>query len=48
MSAGLLAASQHLSLYPVDSINDVAKIFFLIDEHEMWNTVLKSHALFNP
>ena len=36
------------SLYPVNTIHDVAKVFFTIEDFEDWDMVLKSHALFSP
>lgn len=48
LSPELLQSGQFLSLYPINSLFDVAKIFFLIDEHELWNAILKSHVLYSP
>ena len=36
------------SLYPVSSLNDVAKVFFTNEEFEIWNDLLQSHGLYSP
>ena len=42
MTSDMAQAGLYLALYPVNTLNDVAKIFFLIDEHELWNSIMKS------
>jgi hypothetical protein len=39
---------QYSTLYPVNSLNDVSKVFFVIEDFEEWNMILKSHALYSP
>ena len=36
------------TLYPVNTIHDVAKVFFTIEDFEEWDLILRSHALFSP
>jgi hypothetical protein len=36
------------TLYPVNSIHDVAKVFFTIEDFEERDHILRSHALFSP
>eukprot|EP00347_Sterkiella_histriomuscorum_P005336 403357003 len=36
------------TLYPVNSIHDVAKVFFTIEDFVEWDMVLRSHAYFSP
>jgi hypothetical protein len=38
----------YTSLYPVNTIHDVAKVFFKIEDFEEWDVILRSHALFSP
>ncbi len=36
------------ALYPVNTLRDVIKVFFTIEEFELWSLILKSHALYSP
>lgn len=42
------STTTYQSLYPVNSIHDVAKVFFKIQDFEEWDLILRSHALFSP
>lgn len=42
------STTTYSTLYPVNTIHDVAKIFFTIEDFEEWNSILKSHALYSP
>lgn len=42
------STTTYSTLYPVNSIHDVAKLFFTIEDFVEWDMVLRSHALFSP
>lgn len=45
---GDVATTTYSTLYPVNTVHDVAKIFFTIEDFEEWERILRSHALFSP
>ena len=45
---GDIVTTTYSTLYPVNTVHDVSKIFFTIEDFEEWERILRSHALFSP
>lgn len=42
------STTTYSTLYPVNSIHDVSKVFFTIEDFAEWDMILRSHPLFSP